>query len=167
MAVLGSWDLNEVTMREFGFSSCGNLQVHAAIRSYLVVYLPLIWLTMSSKSQRTSSSAISMIASLLRPAITTLYSASLLVARNLRAQDCSIMDPSGVVRTIPTPALSPFDAPSTFRIHPFKRLLYGEGPSVNLGMKSAKTCPLIAVLGSKVTPRGLISVTHFAILQWP
>ena len=75
-----------------------------------------------------------------------------------------MMDPSGVVRTISTLALLPFDAPSTFKIHSFKRLLCGGDPGVNSTIKSAKICPLINVLGSKVTPRGLISVIDFAIL---
>jgi len=74
------------------------------------------------------------------------------------------MNPSGVVRTIPTPAPLSFDALSTFRIYRFKRLLCRKGLGVNSAMKSAKTCPLIDVLGSKVTPRGLISMTLFAIL---
>ena len=74
------------------------------------------------------------------------------------------MDSSGVVRTILTLAPLPFDALSLFKIHPFKRLLYGGDPGVNSAMKSAKICPLIIVLGSKVTPTGLISVTYFMIL---
>jgi len=35
---------------------------------------------------------------------------------------------------------------------------------VNLAMKSAKSCPLIDILDSNVTLRGLIFMTHFAIL---
>ena len=63
----------------------------------------------------------------------------------------------------PNSGTLPFDTPSTFKIHPFKRLLCGEGPGLNSAVKSAKTCPLIIVLDLKVTPRGLIFVTHFAI----
>ena len=36
---------------------------------------------------------------------------------------------------------------------------------MNTAMKSAKICPLINVLSSKVTLRGLIFVTHFVILS--
>ena len=57
-----------------------------------------------------------------------------------------------------------FDAPSMFKIHPFKRLLYGGGHGVNLAMKSAKTCLLIVILDSNVTPSVFISMTHFVIL---
>ena len=59
----------------------------------------------------------------------------------------------GLVRTIPILAPLPFDVPSTFKTHPFKRLLCDGGTSVNSAMKSAKTCPLIAILSSNVTPR--------------
>jgi len=75
-----------------------------------------------------------------------------------------MMDPSGIVRTIPTPAPLPLDSPSMCRIHPFERLFCDGDPSVDLAMKFAKTYPLIAVLGSKVTLRCLISVIHFVIL---
>jgi len=75
-----------------------------------------------------------------------------------------MIDPSGVVRIIPTPTPLPCDPPSTFRIHAFRRLLRGEDPGVNSAMKSAKICPLIDVLDSKGTLKHLISVTHIAIL---
>ena len=58
-----------------------------------------------------------------------------------------------------------FDALSTFKIHPFKRLLCGGDPGVNSTINSAKIYPKIVVLGLKVTPKGLISVTHFVILE--
>ena len=76
-----------------------------------------------------------------------------------------MIDLSGVVRTIPTLAPLAFNASFTFRIHPFKKLLCSGDPGVILAIKFVKICPLIAVLGSKVTPRGLISVTHFTILS--
>ena len=58
------------------------------------------------------------------------------------------------------------DVPSTFKIHPFKELFRDGGSRVNLVMKSDSICLLINVLGSKVIPSGLISVTHFAILSY-
>jgi len=75
-----------------------------------------------------------------------------------------MMNPSGEVRTILTPALLPFDSPFMFRIHPFKELFCGEDPRVNLAMNSARIYHLIVILGSKVTLSGLISVAHFVIL---
>ena len=84
--------------------------------------------------------------------MTASYSASSLVAWNLI--DYWIMDPSRVVRTIQIMASLPFDAPSMFRAHPFKRFLYGGAPGVNSAMKSAKTCLLIDVLCSNVTLKG-------------
>ena len=74
------------------------------------------------------------------------------------------MDPSRVVRTIPNSAPLPFDVPSTFKTHPFKRLLCRGGPGVISAIESIKSCPLIVVLDLNVTPRGLISMTYFIIL---
>ena len=52
-----------------------------------------------------------------------------------------MMDFSGVVRIIPTPAPFPFDAPSTFKIHPFKMLLCGGDSWCELGNEVRQDLP--------------------------
>ena len=81
-AILGSWDLYGVATGEFRFPSSNNLQV----RGHSIIFdsALLTWLTMSSESQWTSSSAIQMVAAFLRPSMTASYSALLLVAWNSR-----------------------------------------------------------------------------------
>ena len=82
MAILGSWDVFEVALGEFRFSSHDNLQ----IRGHPIIfgYVFSIDLTYSSESHRTSSSTTLRVVSILRHAMTTSYSTSLLVARNPR-----------------------------------------------------------------------------------
>jgi len=96
--------------------------------------------------------------------MTASYSASLLVARNLRVSDYSMMDPSGVVWTTPTLVPLPFDTLFMFKIHPFKKLSCDGGLGVNSTMESTNICPLIVVLGSKIILSGQISITHLVIL---
>ena len=86
------------------------------------------------------------------PANIASYSPSLLEAEKSKVKDCSIMDPSGVVRTIPMPALLLFKALSTFRTHPSNKSHCSVALGVKLAMKSAKTCPLIDVFGSYLRP---------------
>jgi len=54
----------------------------------------------SEESQRTSSHITPRVIAVRSPAMTASYSASLLNTRKPRVKDCSIMDPSRVVRTI-------------------------------------------------------------------
>jgi len=81
------------------------------------------------------------VVTILRPAMIGPDSASLLVARNPREYDYSMKDPYGIVRAIPNMTPLSFDALSTFKIHPFKRLLCSGDPGVNSTIKSAKIYP--------------------------
>ena len=81
------------------------------------------------------------------PTRTALNSTSLLDAGKLRVKDCSMMDPSGVVRIILMPALLLFKDSSMFRIHPFSISACSVAPKVKSAIKSVKTWTLIVVLG--------------------
>ena len=76
------------------------------------------------------------------------YSASFLNVGEPRVKYCSMMDPSGVVRTIPILGPLLFGAPSMFRTHPSSWSTYSVVPRVKSAMKSASTWLLIDVLGS-------------------
>ena len=89
-----------------------------------------------------------MLQTFLRLVMTASYSALLLVAGKPKVNDCSITDPSRAVKTIYIPKPLLFDALSTLRIHPSRRLHCADGPRVNSVMKWAKTRPLIVILGS-------------------
>ena len=82
-----------------------------AIRESLTTYSPLTWLTTSEESQRTSSLVTLKVIAARSPAKAASYSASLLDAKKPRVKDYSMMDPSGVVRTILIPS------PCCLRLH--------------------------------------------------
>jgi hypothetical protein len=107
--------------------------------------------------------------SLRRPRMMTLYSAMLLVhpsdsRAKLRRAAYLCLTPVGEVIIAAAPAPAWHHAPSQWMVHTFS-----EGSScccvgpVQLTMKSARTCDLIAVLGSKVIWYPESSAAHLAI----
>ena len=128
-----------------------------------MIYFSLTWLTISKKLHQTLSPVTLSVIATRSPARTFSYSASLLKAKRPRVKDCSMIDNSGVVRTIPMPGPILFEAPSIFRIYPFSMSHCSVAHVVKSVIKSAMTCPLIVVLFSYLSPYGLSSDAHFNI----
>ena len=82
-----------------------------------------------------------------KPVTKTLYFASLLVVGKSRWIMHSILSPSGVWSTMPTPPACLLEDPSVWMLH--YGISFAPWPSmrVNLAMKSATTCPFIVVRG--------------------
>ena len=74
-----------------------------------------------------------------------------------------MMDPSGVVRTIPILEPFLFEAPLTFKVYHSKRSLCTKAPRMNSTIKSAKICPLIPILDSYLMTYGFNFVAYLAI----
>jgi hypothetical protein len=94
--------------------------------------------------------------SLRRPRMTASYSAILLVhlsdsRAKLRRAAYLCLTHAGEVMTVAAPAPAWHHAPSQWMVHTFSAVVSGcvIGP-VQSTMKSARTCDLMAVLGSKV-----------------
>jgi len=102
MIVLGPQNSPEVTSGNLGFRSRMRCR-YASIRSSLVIYFLLTWQTTSAKSQQTLSSVIQRVTAIISATITASYSASLFVTGKTSVNDCSIMEPLGVVRPSLTP----------------------------------------------------------------
>jgi hypothetical protein len=108
--------------------------------------------------------------SLQSPRMTTSYSAILLVhlldsRAQLRRAAYLYLTPAGDVIIVAAPAPAWHHAPSQWMVQTFSECsCYGPTGSVQSTMKSAKTCDLIAVLGSKMMWYPDSSAAHFAIL---
>ena len=121
---------------------------YSATRESLATYSSPTWMTTNEESRRTSSPVTLRVIAVRSLTKTASYSTSLLDAGKPRVKDYSMMNPSGVVRTIPMPAPLLFEAPLTFRTHPSSWSEYSMVPRVKSAMKSSSTWPLNAILSS-------------------
>ena len=97
------------------------------------------------------------------PATKVSYSASLLFIGNFRQIMHSILSPSRLWSTTSAPPAYLFEDPSVWTLH--RRTTFAPWPSmkVNSAMKSATTCPFIAIRGWYRISNSLSSTTHNAI----
>ena len=91
------------------------------------------------------------------------YSASLLVAGKSRQTIHSILSPSGEQSTIPTLPTCLLDNPSIWILHWGCSLAPWPSMLVNSTMKSATTCPFMAIREQYYTSNSLNSIAHSAI----
>ena len=100
--------------------------------------------------------------------MTASYSASLLEVRNPNLSAYSMSIPSGEVRIRPAPLPCAFEAPSTESFQAEKSIVVWASlvvsAVVNSMMKSAKTCPFIAIFGLYLISNSHSSMTHFISL---
>ncbi|KAL2498092.1 putative ribonuclease H-like domain-containing protein [Abeliophyllum distichum] len=100
---------------------------------------------------------------MLSPVITASYSASLLVAGNLKRKEYSSSSESGLIIIMPAPEPSLLDDPSTYIFH----FVLASSSSLDFGgavssaIKSANACAFMAVVGLNSMSNSVSSIAHF------